>query len=55
MREMLRGFMAVLTGVAAGGGTATITFQDIADTKARITATVDGATGNRTAVVMDLT
>jgi len=53
-REYLRAFMAALANKAAGGGTATITFRDRADTKNRITATVD-ANGNRTATVLDLT
>jgi hypothetical protein len=43
---------AALAGKASGGGTATIKFRDQADTKDRITATVD-ATGNRTAVTAD--
>jgi hypothetical protein len=51
-RQMLRIFMSVLTGKSSGGGTTTIIFQDIADTKARITATVD-ADGNRTNIVTD--
>lgn len=53
MREMLRGFAAVLMGKAAGLATTTATYRDIGDTKARITATVD-ADGNRTSVTRDL-
>jgi hypothetical protein len=41
--------LSVLTGKSSGGGTATVKFRDIADTKDRISATVD-ANGNRTAV-----
>ena len=41
--------LSVLTGESSGGGTSTIVFRDIADTKTRISATVD-ASGNRTAV-----
>ena len=41
--------LAVLTGKSSGGGTATIVFRDIADSKDRISATVD-ADGNRDAV-----
>ena len=41
--------LSVLTGKSSGGGTATIVFRDIADSKNRISATVDG-TGNRTAI-----
>lgn len=53
-RQALRALMAVLSGKSGGGGTDTITFQDLGDTKARITATVD-ENGNRTTVVLDLT
>lgn len=54
LRQMMRLFMAVLAGKSAGGGTATITFQNVADDTARITATVD-TSGNRSAVVLDET
>lgn len=52
MRQVLRLTLAALTGKAAGGGTTTITFRDNADSKNRISATVD-ASGNRTAVTLD--
>lgn len=52
MRQALRIFMAALANKVSGGGTTTITFRDLADSKARITATVD-ASGNRTAVTLD--
>lgn len=52
LRQMLRIFQSVLAGKSTGGGTATITFQDVADSKSRITATVD-ANGNRTAITVD--
>jgi hypothetical protein len=52
MRQMLRVFMAALAGKASGGGTTAITFRDNADSKARITLTVD-VDGNRTAVTLD--
>ena len=52
LQDFLRIMMAALSGKSTGGGTATITFRDNADTKARITATVT-ANGNRTAVVLD--
>jgi hypothetical protein len=51
-REMLRLFMSVLSGKTAGGGTVTLTARDVADTKNRITATVD-ANGNRSTIVLD--
>jgi hypothetical protein len=52
LRKMLRVFMAVLAGKSSGGGTVTLKFQDVADTKPRITATVD-SNGNRTAMTID--
>jgi len=53
MRQMLRLFAAFMLNKASGGGTATLTFQDIADTKARITMTVNTTTGDRSAVTLD--
>jgi len=47
--DLLRLSTAVLTAESSGGGTATIVFRDLGDTKNRISATVD-ANGNRTAV-----
>lgn len=41
--------LSVLTGKSSGGGTTTIVFRDINDSKNRISATVDSS-GNRTAV-----
>jgi hypothetical protein len=52
LRQIMRLQIAALFGESSGGGTATIIFRDLADTKARITATVD-ANGNRTAVTID--
>lgn len=49
LRQAIRLFLSVLTGKSTGGGTATLKFRDIGDTKDRISATVD-ADGNRTAV-----
>jgi hypothetical protein len=49
LRQALRLLLAALTGKSSGGGTATVVFRDIGDTKNRISATVDGD-GNRTAV-----
>lgn len=52
MRQVLRLVLSALAGKAAGGGTTTVTFRDNADSKNRISATVD-ASGNRTAVTLD--
>ncbi len=54
LREALRGFVAALLNISAGGATPTNTFRDLADSKDRISATVD-ADGNRSAVTLDLT
>jgi hypothetical protein len=54
VQDYLRLTAAILLNKCAGGGTPTITFQDEADTKARVTATMD-TNGNRTAVVVDAT
>lgn len=52
--ELMRLFASVLSGKVSGAGTGTETFRDLADTKARIVATVD-ASGNRTALTRDAT
>lgn len=52
LRQALRIMLAALAGKSAGGGTGTITYRDVADTKNRISATVD-ANRNRTAVTRD--
>ena len=52
LQEMLRIMFAALAGKSSGGGTSTITFRDAADTKNRISATVD-SNGNRTAITLD--
>jgi hypothetical protein len=52
MRQAMRILLAALSGKSSGGGTVTLTFRDVADSKARITATVD-TSGNRTAITRD--
>lgn len=52
LRQAVRLMLAALTGKSSGGGSGTITFRDVADTKNRISATVD-ANRNRTAVTRD--
>ena len=52
LRQAIRLLLAGMAGKSTGGGTTTLTFRDVADLKARITATVD-ANGNRTAITRD--
>lgn len=52
LRQAIRILLAGLAGISGGGGTAILTFRDVADAKARITATVDSS-GNRTAITRD--
>ena len=52
VRQAIRILLSGMAGKSTGGGTATLTFRDVADLKARITATVD-ANGNRTAITRD--
>lgn len=54
-RQSTRLANSVLGGKASGLGTTEVTFRDLADTKDRLVATVDGVDGNRTAVTRDLT
>ncbi|MDX9787950.1 MAG: hypothetical protein RBT11_14285 [Desulfobacterales bacterium] len=49
IRQMNRLILAVLTGKTTGGGTDTLGFRDIADTKTRLSVTVD-SNNNRTAI-----
>ena len=49
---LMRIFLAALGNILAGAATTTLTMRDKADTKDRITATVD-ADGNRSAVTLD--
>lgn len=51
-RQAMRIMLAALAGKATGGGTTAIAYRDIADTKDRISATVD-TDGNRTAITRD--
>jgi len=50
--KVLRILLAALSGKLSGGGTTTVKFRDLADSKDRIEATVD-AYGNRTAIELD--
>lgn len=49
LRQAIKLMLSVLTGKSSGGGTSTLVFRDIGDTKNRVSVTVD-ANGNRTAV-----
>ena len=51
--EIFRLVAAVLAGKASGGGTTTITFRDLNDTKDVIVATVNGV-GDRLSVILDV-
>jgi hypothetical protein len=53
-RGAFRLISAALAGKLSGAATATITIRNTADSKARITATVD-ADGNRSALTLDAT
>lgn len=52
LQEMVRIMFAALSGKSSGGGTTTLAFRDAADSKDRISETVD-STGNRTSVTRD--
>jgi hypothetical protein len=54
LRQAIRLVRAALVGKLSGAATTTVTIRDAADSKARITATVD-ADGNRSAVSTDAT
>lgn len=54
LKDVIRLYNAALLGKASGLGTSTAIYRDLADTKPRITATVDSV-GNRTAVTRDAT
>ncbi len=49
LEQAIRLMLSILTGKSSGGGTNTLTFRDIGDSKDRLICTVDGH-GNRTAV-----
>ncbi len=54
LRQAMRIILSACAAKLAGGGTTTVTIRDMADTKNRVTATVDGS-GNRSAVTTDAT
>jgi len=48
-RQAIRLMLSILTGLSSGGGTGTVVFRDISDTKNRFSADVDEY-GNRTVI-----
>jgi len=54
LRQAIMLFLSALASKSSGGGTDTLVFRSVANTKPRITATVD-ANGNRTAMTLDVT
>lgn len=54
LKGVLRILLAEAAGKTTGGGTTSPTFRNLADTKSRISATVD-TSGNRTAITLDET
>ncbi len=50
--EAQRILLAAAAGLTSGAGTSEMVFRDLADTKDRITGTLDGS-GNRTAITLD--
>lgn len=54
MRGILRAVLAFVAGKASGGGSSPVAYRDQADTKNRISLTVD-SNGNRSSVTTDLT
>jgi hypothetical protein len=50
--DVMRILLAAMAGKTAGGGTQTLKFRDLADTKDRILATVD-TNRNRTSITLD--
>jgi len=54
-QQIQRGLIAVLAGKTSGGLSDTFTFRNVADTKDVVVATMNTATGDRTALVLDLT
>jgi hypothetical protein len=50
LRDAIRIFLSVLCGLSTGGGTNTISFRDLLNTKNRVSMTVD-VNGNRTVTI----
>ena len=52
-KEAMRLLLAILAGLTSGGGSDTLVFRDIGDTKDRLVATVD-RNGNRVVIIRDV-
>lgn len=52
-KHIVQILLSILAGKASGGGTTSITFRDVADSKNRVAATVDSS-GNRSAITFDI-
>jgi hypothetical protein len=52
--QAIRGIASFAFGLCSGGGTGTVRFRDLGDTKDAIVATVD-TNGNRSVIIKDLT
>lgn len=50
--QIQRLLLAILTGLVSGGGSDTLSFRDVGDSKNRVVVTVDNK-GNRTNIVLD--
>jgi hypothetical protein len=55
LENALKLMLAAMAGKVSGASTATVVFRAADDSKPRITATVDPATGNRTTLTLDAT
>lgn len=55
LENALKLMLAAMAGKVSGASTATVVFRAADDSKPRITATVDPATGNRTTLILDAT
>jgi hypothetical protein len=52
LQEAIQVILSVVAGKSTGGGTSSVAFRDLGDSKNRVAATVD-TNGNRTAITLD--
>lgn len=55
LEQTLKLMLAAMAGEVSGAGTSTVVIRAADDSKPRITATVEAANGNRTALILDAT